>query len=93
MKSILGVLVFTFSVASVLCWLGAFLLSFGITNNLRPEVRVWKDLGGNSLNAIFSKKFLTARGVKIRYYLFICTLGFCGCIGAAAVLAFLRSLL
>jgi hypothetical protein len=93
MKSLLDVLVFVFFVAGVLCGLGVFLLSFGIIKNIRPGVRIWGDLKGMPLNAIFSRKYLTEEGVKIRYYLFICLLGFCGSGAAGAMLGFLRSLL
>jgi hypothetical protein len=93
MKSLLNFFVIIFFLAGVWCWLASLLLALGIIKNIRPGVRVWKDLGGNPLNAVLSKKLLTEKGVKIRYYLFICFFGFFVCVAAAMTLAFLRDLL
>jgi hypothetical protein len=93
MKILLNSLVLLFFIAGIICLLGSVLLSIGIIKNVRPGLRVWKDLGGNPMNAVLSKKLLTQRGVKIRYYLFICYFGFFACAAAAGTLAFLRDLL
>jgi hypothetical protein len=93
MKTLLHIFVIFFTFAAIICWLGSVLLSIGIIKNIRPGLRVWKDLGGNPMNAVLSKKLLTERGVKIRYYLFICYFGFFVCLAAAGTLAFLRDLL
>ena len=92
-KSLLDVLVYVFFVTGFLCVFGMFLFSFRITQNVRPGVRLWGDLKGNALNAIFSRKYLTEEGVKARYYLFICLIGYCVSGAAGAALALLGSLL
>ena len=92
-KSLIDVLVFVFIVTGFLCMFGMFLFSFRIIQNIRPGVRFWRDLKGMPLNAIFSRKYLTEEGVKARYYLFICFIGYFVFFAAAAAIGLLGRLL
>jgi hypothetical protein len=93
MKNLLQTLALLFTILAMIGGLSAFLLTFGITNNIRPGVRIWSDLRGNALNALFSKKYLTDQGVEIRYYLFMCILAFVACGAIATALGGIAQLL